>query len=254
LARPAHGVTVKRCNGTAHGTCSAVTLSPLTPRTSDTAAMVQPPFQRARRATSTKPAAAPSMDRRSNQSISAGLTQLLKRLINREARCLLTGRIILKRREEPANVGLRWDQRKSMVEQPIVIGVRRDAGALVWIEPEIEYHWYSEPSDADQRCARPAVRIGGDAARRECSIMTIGGDRPCHKTDARCRRLPAPRLARTVVEGADLAIFPGIGTHSSRRLLLIFSFTSGGMPVPLSRILISTLSPRFLVAAARIGS
>ena len=29
--------------------------------------------------------------------------------------------------------------------------------------------------------------------------------------------------------------------------LNIFSFTSGGMPVPLSRILISTLSPRFLV-------
>jgi hypothetical protein len=25
--------------------------------------------------------------------------------------------------------------------------------------------------------------------------------RPCRKTDARCRRLPAPRLARTVVEG-----------------------------------------------------
>src|SRR5664279_3819911 len=36
--------------------------------------------------------------------------------------------------------------------------------------------------------------------------------------------------------------------------LNIFSFTSGGMPVPLSRILISTLSPRFLVAAARVGS
>ena len=27
----------------------------------------------------------------------------------------------------------------------------------------------------------------------------------------------------------------------------------GGMPVPLSRILISTLSPRFLVAAASVG-
>ena len=36
--------------------------------------------------------------------------------------------------------------------------------------------------------------------------------------------------------------------------LKIFSLTSGGMPVPLSQILISTLSPRFLVAAARIGS
>src|SRR5262245_42016148 len=36
--------------------------------------------------------------------------------------------------------------------------------------------------------------------------------------------------------------------------LNIFSFTSGAMPVPLSRMLISTRSPRFLVAAERIGS
>src|SRR5262249_27834148 len=36
--------------------------------------------------------------------------------------------------------------------------------------------------------------------------------------------------------------------------LNIFSFTSAGMPVPLSRILISTRSPRFLVAAAKVGS
>src|SRR5262245_25278347 len=36
--------------------------------------------------------------------------------------------------------------------------------------------------------------------------------------------------------------------------LNIFSFTSGGMPEPLSRIVISTRSPRFLVAAARVGS
>src|SRR5579883_3426225 len=36
--------------------------------------------------------------------------------------------------------------------------------------------------------------------------------------------------------------------------LKIFSFTSGGMPVPLSRIRISTLVPRFLVDAASVGS
>jgi hypothetical protein len=33
----------------------------------------------------------------------------------------------------------------------------------------------------------------------------------------------------------------------------IFSLTSAGIPVPLSRIRISTLSPRFLVAAVRVG-
>src|SRR5436309_697836 len=36
--------------------------------------------------------------------------------------------------------------------------------------------------------------------------------------------------------------------------LNIFSFTSGGMPVPLSRIRISTWPPRFLVAADSSGS
>jgi hypothetical protein len=34
----------------------------------------------------------------------------------------------------------------------------------------------------------------------------------------------------------------------------ILSFTAGAMPVPLSRILISTRSPRFLVEAASVGS
>ena len=36
--------------------------------------------------------------------------------------------------------------------------------------------------------------------------------------------------------------------------LNIFSFTSGVIPVPLSRILISTRSPRFLVEAVKVGS
>src|SRR5262249_49332748 len=36
--------------------------------------------------------------------------------------------------------------------------------------------------------------------------------------------------------------------------LKILSFTSGGMPVPLSRIRISTLSPKLLVAAVMVGS
>src|SRR4029453_7676956 len=36
--------------------------------------------------------------------------------------------------------------------------------------------------------------------------------------------------------------------------LNIFCFTSGGIPVPLSRILISTRSPRFLVEAVSVGS
>src|SRR5262249_34478515 len=36
--------------------------------------------------------------------------------------------------------------------------------------------------------------------------------------------------------------------------LNIFSLTSGGMPVPLSRMRISTVLPRFLVAALRTGS
>src|SRR6266567_5484437 len=40
------------------------------------------------------------------------------------------------------------------------------------------------------------------------------------KADARCGRLPAPRAARTVVEGLIWPFLPGTGTHPSRRLLL----------------------------------
>src|SRR4029450_5935228 len=47
---------------------------------------------------------------------------------------------------------------------------------------------------------------------------------------------------------------PSPGDLVVKNGLNIFSFTSGGMPLPLSRILISTRSPRSLVAAARIGS
>src|SRR3977135_404343 len=38
--------------------------------------------------------------------------------------------------------------------------------------------------------------------------------------NASCGRLPAPRAARTVVEGLIWPFFPGTGTHPSRRLLL----------------------------------
>src|SRR5262249_38186264 len=44
--------------------------------------------------------------------------------------------------------------------------------------------------------------------------------RPSCKRDARCLPLPAPRVNRTLGRGSDLAIFPGIWTHSFCRLLL----------------------------------
>ena len=55
----------------------------------------------------------------------------------------------------------------------------------------------------------------------------------------------AQRQPRPVPSPAGLVVKNGLN---------IFSLTSGGMPVPLSRILISTLSPRFLVAADSVGS
>ena len=55
-------------------------------------------------------------------------------------------------------------------------------------------------------------------------------------------------------QAAEMGDFPEIGDEPRKNGLNSFSFTSGGMPVPLSRILISTLSPRFLVAAASVGS
>ena len=51
--------------------------------------------------------------------------------------------------------------------------------------------------------------------------------------------------AKTVPSPVGLVVKNGLN---------IFSFTSGVIPVPLSRILISTRSPRFLVEAVRVGS
>ena len=44
-------------------------------------------------------------------------------------------------------------------------------------------------------------RINRDSPDDSQTGVSIRVLRPCRKTDARCRRLPAPRLARTVVEG-----------------------------------------------------
>ena len=64
--------------------------------------------------------------------------QLLQHLIDGEARRLLPWRKVLEGRQELADIGLRRDQHEGVIEQPVVVGVRGDVGALVRIEPEIE--------------------------------------------------------------------------------------------------------------------
>ena len=62
----------------------------------------------------------------------------------------------------------------------------------------------------------PLSRDSPDDSQTGVRIRVL---RPCRKTDARCRRLPAPRLARTVVEGEIWPFSLTLGTHSSRRAL-----------------------------------
>jgi len=51
-------------------------------------------------------------------------------LIDREARRSLPRRIVLERRQEFPNIGLHRKRDKGVIQEPVVIGVRRDGRAL----------------------------------------------------------------------------------------------------------------------------
>ena len=65
---------------------------------------------------------------------------------------------------------------------------------------------------------------------------------------------PAMLLNDDVVTDGQPKPVPSPAGFVVKNGLNIFSFTSGGMPVPLSRIRISTRSPRVRVEATRVGS
>src|SRR5215204_4488620 len=104
--------------------------------------------------------------------------------------------------------------------------------------------------DEDQHAHGLASSFAGEAAERGRTILnsvyspglvsTSIEPRCCFTTMSWLRESP-----RSVPSPAGLVVKNGSN---------IFSLTSGGMPVPLSRIRISTRSPRFRVAAKRVGS
>ena len=65
---------------------------------------------------------------------------------------------------------------------------------------------------------------------------------------------PAMLLDDDVVTNGQAKSGPFTGRLCRKERVEQLLFHLGGIPVPLSRILISTLSPRFLVAAASVGS
>ena len=65
---------------------------------------------------------------------------------------------------------------------------------------------------------------------------------------------PAMLLDDDVVTDGETEPVPSPAGFVVKNGLNIFSLTSTRMPVPLSRILISTRSPRFFVVAVRVGS
>src|SRR6266850_2535746 len=77
-----------------------------------------------------------------------GLVHLLQRLINGEARRLLARRKLFESRQEWSDDRLRRQHQVAAVEEPVVVRVRRDVGALERIGPQIE-----ELRNA-QRCER----------------------------------------------------------------------------------------------------
>ena len=101
-------------------------------------------------------------------------------MIDREARRLLPGRIILEGRQELADIGFRRDHQEGVVEQPVVITVGRDVGALVRIEPEIENHRHPQVGEGlgpHLECSRHPL-LGEDkfpiVVAQTCQIAVIG--------------------------------------------------------------------------------
>src|SRR5215204_3150644 len=104
--------------------------------------------------------------------------------------------------------------------------------------------------DEDQHAHGLTSSFAGEAAERRRTILnsvyspglvsTSIEPRCCFTTMSWLRESPRP-----VPSPAGFVVKKGSN---------IFAFTSGGMPVPLSRIRTSTRSPRFRVAAKRMGS
>src|SRR5262245_25810058 len=102
----------------------------------------------------------------------------------------------------------------------------------------------NEESHVDTPCLPMAAALRGRVMRKAVNspgVVSTSIDPPCCLTTMSWlmdRPSPVPSPAGLVVKNG----------------LNIFSFTSGGIPVPLSRIRISTQSPRLLVEAARVGT
>src|SRR5689334_16358345 len=102
----------------------------------------------------------------------------------------------------------------------------------------------NEKFHVDASCLPMAAALRGRVMRNAVNspgIVSTSIDPPCCLTMMSWlidRPSPVPSPAGLVV----------------KKGLNIFSFTSGGMPVPLSRMRISTLGPRFFVLALKVGS
>ena len=82
-----------------------------------------------------------------------------------EAGGLLTLRVVPERLQEFPDIGLRRHQQIDVVDQPIVIGVRRDVGALKGVRPKIENLWHAQVVNGSAQ-----IRIVPGA---RCSSKTI---------------------------------------------------------------------------------
>src|SRR5262249_53845450 len=90
-----------------------------------------------------------------------GFLQLRKDFVHVEAGRLLTLRIVPERHKELADVVLRRNNQERVIQKPIVVGIRRDIGALVRVGPQIEH----------LRKAQVGERLRPDSKRSRGSLL-----------------------------------------------------------------------------------
>src|SRR5208337_3130208 len=93
-------------------------------------------------------------------SMAAALLELVQHVFEVEAGRLLPLGVILEGGQKPADVLLRRNEQKGMVERPVVVGVRRDVGPLVRVDTEVEDFWHAQRGERlapDPQCSWGAL-------------------------------------------------------------------------------------------------
>src|SRR5262249_28675171 len=147
-----------------------------------------------------------------------------------------------------ADIGGTFERRRRGRRKFHVKPARAQVAAELLAKQGFDVRLVIDDEDVNVQCSPPVFFCAGNVRG---SVMTNSVNEPgsvatsivppcCFTTMSWLIDSPSP-----VPSPAGLVVKKGLN---------IFSFTSGGMPVPLSRMRISTLGPRFFVLALKVGS